>query len=100
MQNNSQLNFIHKSILSLLKIKSKMKKRLKRLIDKKKIGSFEFRMKINALERMNYAYVCYNAAKLAKKLDYDRISVIEYGVAAGRGLLVFFYFPLSILFFY
>lgn len=36
MQNNSQLNFIHKSILSLLKIKSKMKKRLKRLIDKKK----------------------------------------------------------------
>ena len=64
-----------------------MKKRLKRLIDKKRIGSFEFRMKINALERMNYAYICYNAAKLAKKLDYDRISVIEYGVAAGRGLL-------------
>ena len=88
MQNNSQLNFIHKSILSLLNIKSKMKKRLKRLIDKKRIGSFEFRMKINALERMSYAYICYNAAKLAKKLDYDRISVIEYGVAAGRGLLI------------
>ncbi len=88
MQNNSQLNFIHKSILSLLNIKSKMKKRLKRLIDKKRIGSFEFRMKINALERMNYAYICYNAAKLAKKLDYDRISVIEYGVAGGKGLII------------
>ena len=88
MQNSSQLNFIHKSILSLLNIKSKMKKRLKRLIDKKRIGSFEFRMKINALERMNYAYICYNAAKLAKKLDYDRISVIEYGVAGGKGLII------------
>ena len=88
MQNNSQLNFIHKSIIGLLNIKTKIKKRLKRLIDKKKIGSFEFRMKINALERMHYAYICYNAAKLAKKLNYDRISVIEYGVAGGRGLLI------------
>ena len=69
-------------------IKSKLKKRLKRLIDKKKIGSFEFRMKINALERMHYAYICHNAAKLAKKLNYDRISIIEYGVASGRGLLI------------
>ena len=49
MQNNSQLNFIHKSILSLLNIKSKMKKRLKRLIDKNIIGSFKYLMKINSL---------------------------------------------------
>ena len=72
----------------MLNIKSKFKKRLKRLIDKKKIGNFKFRMKINALERMHYAYICYNAAKLAKQLNYDRISVIEYGVAGGRGLLI------------
>ncbi len=72
----------------MLNIKTKLKKRLKRLIDKKKIGSFKFRMKINALERMHYAYICYNAAKLAKRLGHDRISVIEYGVAGGRGLLI------------
>ena len=72
----------------MLNIKSKLTKRFKRLIDKKKIGSFEFRMKINALERMHYAYICYNAAKLAKRLGRDRISVIEYGVAGGRGLLI------------
>lgn len=69
-------------------MKSKFKKRLKRLLDKKKIGSFKFRMNINALERMHYAYICYNAAKLARQLGYDRISVIEYGVARGRGLLI------------
>ena len=76
------------SIINILNIKSKLKKRLKRLIDKKKIGSFEFRMNINALERMYYAYICFNAAKLAKQLGYDRISAIEYGVAGGRGLLI------------
>ena len=65
-----------------------LKRRLKRLIDKKKIGSFAFRMKINALERMHYAYICYNAASLAKKLNLNQISIIEYGVASGRGLLI------------
>ena len=44
-------------------------------------------MEANALRRMPYAYICFNAAKLAKKLGYDRISVIEYGVGGGAGLL-------------
>ena len=88
MHSNSQLKFIHKMIINILNIKIKLKKRLKRLIDKKRIGSFEFRMKINALERMYYAYICFNAAKLAKQLGIERISAIEYGVANGRGLLI------------
>ena len=69
-------------------ISKKIIKRFKRIIDKKKIGSFKFRMNINALERMHYAYICYNAAKLAKRLNLNKISVIEYGVAGGRGLLI------------
>ncbi len=88
MTYNSQLNFITKTIINLLNSKAKIKKRIKRLIDKKKLGSFEFRMKINALERMYYAYICYNAALQAKKLNYNSISVIEFGVAGGRGLLI------------
>ena len=65
-----------------------IKKRIKRLIDKKKIGSFSFRLKANILERMHYAYICYNAASLAQKLNLKKISIIEYGVASGRGLLI------------
>lgn len=41
----------------------------------------------NKLERMNYAICIYEAAKEAKKLGYDEISVIEFGVAGGNGLL-------------
>ena len=53
-----------------------------------KIGSFEFRLNINALKRMQYAYICFHAARLGKKLGYKKISVIEYGVAGGQGLLI------------
>jgi hypothetical protein len=37
--------------------------------------------------RPNYAYGIYSAADLAKKLGLPAISVIEFGVAGGRGLL-------------
>jgi len=53
-----------------------------------KIGSFEFRMNMSVLRSMPYAYICFNAARLGKKLGYKKISVIEYGVAGGRGLLI------------
>ena len=67
---------------------TKLNRLWKRLLDKKKIGSFEFRMKINAPERKWYAYILYNSAMLAKKLNFNRISAIEYGVAKGRGLVI------------
>ena len=67
---------------------TKLNRLWKRLLDKKKIGSFEFRMKINAPERKWYAYILYNSAMLAKKLNFNRISAIEYGVSKGRGLLI------------
>ena len=63
-------------------------KALRPIIRKLKVGSFEFRLSINALKRMQYAYICFHAAKLGKKLGYERISVIEYGVAGGQGLLI------------
>lgn len=65
----------------------KSSRKLKRIIRDYKIGSFAFRMKINALRRVPYAYICFNAALLAKKLGYERISVIEYGAGEGSGLL-------------
>lgn len=39
------------------------------------------------LPRMHYAYCIYMAALEAKTLGYDRISVLEFGVAGGQGLM-------------
>lgn len=39
------------------------------------------------LPRMHYAYCIYMAALEARTLGYDRISVIEFGVAGGQGLM-------------
>jgi hypothetical protein len=61
---------------------------LKPIIRKLKIGSFEFRLNMNSLKRMQYAYICFHAAKLGKQLGYKKISVVEYGVAGGQGLLI------------
>ena len=41
---------------------------------------------LNATERPHYAYCIYNAAILAKKLDYKSFSIIEFGVAGGNGI--------------
>ena len=52
-----------------------------------RIGSYGFRLKIGAVERPAYGYIIYNAARLARKLNHARISILEFGVAGGRGLL-------------
>jgi len=60
---------------------------LRRIIGRLKLGSYEFRLRIGALPRPNYAYIMYEAARLAQKLGVARISVIEFGVAGGNGLV-------------
>lgn len=40
-----------------------------------------------ALERPHYAYIVHQAADLARRLGLPRISVLEFGVAGGAGLL-------------
>lgn len=42
---------------------------------------------LNASDRPHYAYCVYYAALLAKKLGLSAMSVIEFGVAGGNGLL-------------
>lgn len=65
----------------LEKIKNKFRR-------KRKLARFDVRLNEEGLERMSYGYSCFHAAQLAKKLGLNRISVIEYGVAGGRGLLI------------
>jgi hypothetical protein len=54
-----------------------------------KLGSFERRLSIGAVTRPHYAYCLFHGAKLAKQLGHDRISVLEFGVAGGNGLVAF-----------
>ena len=49
--------------------------------------SFERRMRWDLFKRPDYAYGVYRAALTAQALDIKRISAIEFGVAAGNGLL-------------
>jgi len=59
-----------------------------RTIQRFEIGSYEYRIKIGAVLRARYAYCMYHAAELARWLGYSRMSVIEFGVAGGNGLMV------------
>ena len=51
------------------------------------LGSYQRRLEIGAVDRPAYGYAVYHAASIAHKLGYDRISVLEFGVATGNGLL-------------
>lgn len=61
--------------------------RVRKAIQRHALGSYAFRLSIDAVERPHYAYLVYSAAQLAAKLGLPRISVLEYGVAGGNGLL-------------
>jgi len=60
---------------------------LRQIIRKLKIGSLEFRMGMQALYRPEYAFGVLQAIYLAKRLKLDSVSVVEFGVAGGNGLV-------------
>ena len=41
----------------------------------------------NSSDRPNYAYCMYHAAILAKKLGHNSVSLVEFGVAGGNGII-------------
>ena len=51
------------------------------------IGSYAFRLSIGAVTRPNYAFLIYHAARLAAQLGQPRVSILEFGVAGGVGLI-------------
>jgi hypothetical protein len=60
---------------------------IRTVLRKSRLGSPKFRYQIGAIWRPHYACLVYNAAQLAHRLGHNRVSVIEFGVAGGRGLL-------------
>ena len=51
------------------------------------VGPVDLRVRFGVFPRPQYAFGVYYAADLAKRLGLPSISVIEFGVAGGRGLL-------------
>jgi hypothetical protein len=51
------------------------------------VGSFEFRLALDAVDRPWYAYGIYEATQLAKRLGVSSIRILEFGVAGGDGLV-------------
>jgi hypothetical protein len=51
------------------------------------LGSVATRMRFDITDRPAYAYGVHSAAVLAKRLGIAEMSVIEFGVAGGRGLI-------------
>lgn len=74
----AHLLFSTPGILNILAIK---------LIARFGLGRYDQRLRIGAVERPSYGHCVYNGAVLAKKLGYQRVSVLEFGVAGGKGLL-------------
>jgi hypothetical protein len=66
-----------------------VRKLLRWVVGRARLGSSYFRYKLGALDRQNYAHLVFQAAQLAASLGHARVSVIELGVAGGAGLLAF-----------
>ncbi|MBA3240164.1 MAG: hypothetical protein H0T60_02970 [Acidobacteria bacterium] len=58
-----------------------------RFIRRFNLGSYAYRLQNGVVERPHYGYCLFQGARLAKKLGHPRVSVLEFGVAGGRGLL-------------
>jgi hypothetical protein len=61
---------------------------VRQVIRRLSIGSLDFRLSMQALDRPQYAFGVKQAIYLAAKLKHPKVSVIEFGVAGGEGLLV------------
>jgi hypothetical protein len=60
---------------------------VRQIIRRLSIGSLDFRLSLQALDRPQYAFGVKQAIHLASKLKHPKVSVIEFGVATGGGLL-------------
>lgn len=60
---------------------------LRKLLRRWPIGSYPVRLALSAVDRPNYGWCTYYAAQEARALGYKAITVVEFGVAGGNGLL-------------
>jgi hypothetical protein len=75
------------TFLELMDARAPVRGLVRKLIGRLGLGSYEFRRRLGVLDRPHYAHVVHQAAALAHRLGYPAVSVLEYGVAGGNGLL-------------
>lgn len=63
-----------------------VRKLAKEILKRFRLGTYEQRLRLGAVERPFYGYLVYQAANLARRLGYSEISVLEFGVGTGGGL--------------
>ena len=56
-------------------------------IGRLRFGDYLWRVELGAVQKPAYAYCVLQAARLAERMGIERISVLEFGVAGGNGLL-------------
>jgi len=61
---------------------------LRPLLKRLRALPYDVSLMFEALPRPHYGYCVYHAARMAARLGHDRITVIEFGVAGGNGLVV------------
>jgi hypothetical protein len=76
------------AILKVLAYRGSLRAALTREIVRRfPVIPYPLRLAIDAVERPHYGYCVFHAAKLARHLGLTRMSVIEFGVAGGDGLI-------------
>ena len=60
---------------------------IRKLVRRFPVGSYEARLRSGALDRPWYAWCMYQAALEARVLGHTAVTIIEFGVAGGSGLL-------------
>jgi hypothetical protein len=60
---------------------------LRKFLTRWPMGSYANRVALSAVERPHYGWCVYNSAKEARDLGYKAMTVVEFGVAGGNGLL-------------
>jgi hypothetical protein len=79
---NTEMTFLYSSIRAVLNPSIILRKIAAKLpID------VELKERIDAFRKPQYAWGLFGAARVARSLNIDRISAVEFGVAAGNGLL-------------
>ena len=57
------------------------------VINRLSLFSYTYRLNLSAIDRPHYGHCIYQAAKLARALQYPKVSVIEFGCGCGKGLI-------------
>lgn len=84
MNLKSILYHISESLLSKYPLRIYL---IQNFLKKTAFGSYKFRLEVDAFKYPAYAYGMYCSALQAKGLGLKKIAVIEFGVAAGHGIL-------------